>query len=75
MEFPAAFLTIPYDENPIGGFVWAWGMRKCISIENMSGKEKFGEQGLAGKAVIEVSLLVALLVMRALPSGRCRILC
>jgi hypothetical protein len=66
LELPLGELL---DEH-IGGFAWAWARNGAVRTEGITAGDRFDAQGLEGKAVVEVSLVTALLVARDLPPRR-----
>lgn len=73
IEFPTGHLAIPLAENPIGGYIWAWGMLGKIKLRRIEKRDRLAAQGLGGKVSVETTLMVALLVVRQLPFGQCQI--
>ncbi len=66
LEFPLGELM----NEKIRGFVWAWGMNDEIRTDGITKRDRFNAQGLEGKAVVEVSLVIALITARDLPKHR-----
>jgi hypothetical protein len=66
LEFPLGELL----NERIGGFAWAWARNGAVQTDGISSGDRFDAQGLEGKAVVEVPLVVALLAARDLPAHR-----
>lgn len=71
--FPIGYLAIPLAENPIGGYIWAWGMLGKIELKRIEKRDRLAAQGLGGKVSVGTTLMVALLAMRQMPFGQCQI--
>jgi len=68
-----ARLELPLGEllnERIRGFAWAWATDGAVQTDGITTGDRFDAQGLEGKAVVEVSLVTALLVARDLPRHR-----
>jgi len=68
-----ARLELPLGEllnERIRGFAWAWATDGAVHTDGITTGDRFDAQGLEGKAVVEVSLVTALLVARDLPRHR-----
>ena len=68
-----ARLELPLGEllnERIRGFAWAWATDGAVQTDGIATGDRFDAQGLEGKAVVEVSLVTALLVARELPKHR-----
>jgi hypothetical protein len=66
LEFPLGELL----NERIRGFAWAWATDGAVQTDAIATGDRFDAQGLEGKAVVEVSLVTALLVARDLPKHR-----
>ncbi len=66
LEFPLGELL----NERIRGFAWAWAADGALQTDGITAGDRFDAQGLEGKAVVEVSLVTALLVARDLPKHR-----
>jgi hypothetical protein len=66
LEFPLGELM----NERIRGFVWAWAIWGLVQTEAITARDGFDEQGIEGKAVVQVQLVTALLVARDLPEHR-----
>jgi len=66
LEFPAGEIM----NERIRGFVWAWAMKKEITIAGVTGKDRFAAHGLEGKIQVNTNLITALLAYRDLPRYR-----
>ena len=69
VEFPLGELTNP----GLAGFVWAWQMKNKIRTSRIEEGDRFNAQGLEGKAIVETTLTVALMVYREIPVYRCQV--
>lgn len=68
-----ARLELPLGEllnQRIRGFAWAWAADGAVQTDAITTGDRFDAQGLEGKAVVEVSLVTALLVAREVPRHR-----
>jgi hypothetical protein len=66
LELPLGVLL----NERIRGFAWAWATDGAVQTDGITAGDRFDAQGLEGKAVVEVSLVTALLVARDLPPHR-----
>jgi len=66
LEFPLGELL----NERIRGFAWARATDDAVQTDGITRDDRFDVQGLEGKAVVEVSLVTALLVARDLPKHR-----